>query len=285
MKRLALLCLGVIALAASMLAQGGPPPDGFFPVWPPLGSEFTPIASPELAKGPVPRMPDGKPDLHGPWVGGGSNDDIEKEGGLKPGELPLLPWAKALRDSRKEEDEPYLYCTPMSVPRVNPYPWNFLQSVTSKGPGTIYIVHEAGDAGRIRHVFMDGRPHPGDLLPSWWGHSIGRWDRDTLVIDTVGYNDKFWIDSHGTPHTEQLHTIERWTRTSYGIMTNDFTLDDPGAFSRPVALKFMARAVRPDVELMEYICTENNQYGIAAGIENVYQEKGYGLEARPEGAK
>jgi hypothetical protein len=68
-------------------------------------------------------------------------------------------------------------------------------------------------------------------------------------------------------------------------MTNDFTLDDPGAFARPVALKFMARAVRPDVELMEYICTENNQYGIAAGIENVYQEKGYGLEVAPGAAK
>jgi hypothetical protein len=278
-KRIALGSLGVIVLAASMLAQG-PPADGFYPVWPPLGSEYTPVAPPELARGPVPRMPDGKPDLHGPWVGGGSNDDIEKEGGLKPGELPLLPWAVALRDSRKEDDEPYLYCTPMSVPRANPYPWNFIQSVTSKGPGTLYIVHEHGDAGRIRHIFMDGRRHPDDLIPSWWGHSIGRWDRDTLVIDTVGYNDKFWFDARGTPHTEQLHTIERWTRTSYGIMTNDFTLDDPGAFSRAVQLKFMARAVRPDVELMEFICTENNQYGIAAGIENIYEEKGYGLEIK-----
>ena len=277
MRQIALLSVGVIGLAVSVLAQG-PPNDGFYPVWPPLGSEFTPVAPAELATGPVPRMRDGKPDLHGPWVGGGSNDDIEKEGGLKSGELPLLPWAMALRDSRKEDDEPYLYCTPMSVPRANPYPWNFIQSVTSKGPGTIYIVHENGDAGRIRHIFMDGRMHPDDLIPSWWGHSIGRWDRDTLVIDTIGYNDKFWVDSRGTPHTERMHTIERWTRTSYGMMTNDFTLDDPGAFLRPVQLKFTARAVRPDVELMEFICTENNQYGIAAGIENIYREKGFGLE-------
>jgi hypothetical protein len=83
-KRFALLSIGVIALAASMLAQG-PPSDGFYPVWPPLGSEYTPVAPPDVARGPVPRMPDGKPDLHGPWVGGGSNDDIEREGGLKPG--------------------------------------------------------------------------------------------------------------------------------------------------------------------------------------------------------
>ena len=246
-----------------------------------LAGEFTPTASEEIAKGPVPRMPDGKPDLHGPWVGGGSNSDIEGMGGLKKGEMPLLPWAKALRDSRREEDEPYLYCTPMGVPRVNPYPWNFIQSVTSKGLGTIYIQHENGDAGRIRHIFMDGRTHPADLLPSWWGHSIGRWEKDTLVIDTIGYNDKFWMDSSGTPHTEQMHTIERWTRTSYGTMTNDFTLDDPGAFSRPVQLKFAAKVQPPGSELMEFICTENNQYGVAAGIENVYKDKGYGLEVAP----
>ena len=80
MRQIALLSVGVIGLAVSVLAQG-PPNDGFYPVWPPLGSEFTPVAPAELATGPVPRMRDGKPDLHGPWVGGGSNDDIEKEGG------------------------------------------------------------------------------------------------------------------------------------------------------------------------------------------------------------
>src|SRR6185503_14722997 len=141
-KSIAVISIAVIGITVSLLAQE---PERR-PFWAPkLGGEFTPTAADELARGPVPRMPDGHPDLHGPWVGGGSNDDIESEGGLKPGELPLLPWAKALRDSRKEDDEPYLYCTPMSVPRFNPYPWNFIQSVTSKGPGTIYIVHENGD--------------------------------------------------------------------------------------------------------------------------------------------
>jgi hypothetical protein len=272
--------IGVIGVMCSAMAQetGQPREERFNPR---LAVEFTPTAPDDIAKGPVPRMPDGRPDLHGPWVGGGSNQDIESQGGLKAGELPLLPWAKALRDSRKEDDEPYLYCTPMSVPRVNPYPWNFLQSVTSKGPGTIYIHHENGDAGRIRHIFMDGRKHPEDLLPSWWGHSIGRWEKDTLVIDTVGYNDKFWMDSRGTPHTQQMHTIERWTRINFGTMTNDFTLDDPGAFSRPVQLKFTARVLPPGQEMMEYICTENNQYGIAAEIPNIYREKGFGLEVQP----
>ena len=280
MKAHGFIALAVIGFTLSLVAQeqAGPTEERFNPG---LAGEFTPRASDDVANGPVPRMADGKPDLHGPWVGGGSNSDIEAQGGLKPGELPLLPWAKALRDRRKEEDEPYLYCTPMSVPRVNPYPWNFIQSVTSKGVGTIYVVHENGDAGRIRHIFMDGRKHPEDLLASWWGHSIGRWEKDTLVIDTIGYNDKFWFDSRGTPHTEQLHTIERWTRTSYGNMTNDFTLDDPGAFSRPVQLKFTARAVPPGSELMEFICTENNQYGIAAEIPNIYKDSGFGLEVKP----
>ena len=112
-----------------------------------LGTEFTPIARPEIAALPTPRLHDGRPDLSGPWVGGGSNNDIETNGGLKPGELPLLPWAKALRDSRKEEDEPYLYCTPMGIPRVNPYPWRFVQAYSAKGNTHIFVLHENGDGG------------------------------------------------------------------------------------------------------------------------------------------
>ena len=106
-------------------------------------------------------MPDGHVDLTGPWVGGGSNGDIERDGGLKPGELPLLPWAKALSDKRVSKDEPYTACLPMSVPRVNPYPWKFAYEYKSKGLTHIYVLHETGDAGAHRVVYMDGRPHPG----------------------------------------------------------------------------------------------------------------------------
>jgi hypothetical protein len=231
----------------------------------------SPTLSDEESVGPVPRLPDGKVDLTGPWVGGGSNADMERDGGLKPGELPLLPWAKELRDKRRPQDEPYTACLPMSVPRVNPYPWKFAMSYTSKGLSHIYILHETGDAGAHRVVYMDGRKHPPDLLPTWWGHSIGWWEGDTLVVDTVGYNDKFWFDSRGTPHTEQLHTVERFTRINYGRLVNEFTLDDPGAFSRTVQLKFTARLLRPNLktgggDLMEFICLEDNQYGTAGGF-------------------
>ena len=239
----------------------------------PAGRPGPITTDPKIINLPTPRMPDGKPDLTGPWVGGGSDADIEREGGLKPGELPLLPWARDLRAKREKAtyEEPYIYCLPMSVPRVNPYPWKFVMGYTSKGLTHIYVLHETGDAGAHRVVYMDGRKHPDDLIPSWWGHSIGRWDGNTLVIDTVGYNDKFWFDSRGTPHTEQLHTIERWTRPNWGRITNDFTLEDPGALSKTVQLKFTGRLLRPDLktgggELMEFICLEDTQYGAAAGF-------------------
>ena len=122
-------------------------------------------------------------------------------------------------------------------------------------------VHENGDAGRVRDVFMDGRKHPVDALPTWWGHSVGRWEGDTLVIDTVGYNDIFWFDSRGTPHTEQLHTIERWTRKDQGHLENVVTIEDPGTYTKPFTVKFMATWT-PGDELLEYICQENNQYGV-----------------------
>jgi len=232
------------------------------------------VADADVNSLPIPRMPDGKPDITGPWFDGGSNGNIEREGGLKPGELPLLPWAKELMARRKPKDEPYTACLPMGVPRVNPYPWKFAMTYTAKGLTHIYVLHETGDAGAHRVVYMDGRKHPDDLIPSWWGHSIGRWEGDTLVIDTVGYNDKFWFDSRGTPHTEKLHTIERWTRLNYGRIQDKFTLDDPGAFSKTVELTFNGRLLRPDLktgggDLMEFICLEDNEYGAAAQIQGI----------------
>src|SRR5262245_53607482 len=130
----------------------------------------TPLIGDAQVNGPVPRTADGKPDLTGPWLGGGSNADMEREGGLKPGELPLLPWARELRDKRKEQDEPYVACLPMSVPRMNPYPWKFALTYNAKGPSHIYVLHELGDAGAHRVIYMDGRKHPPDLAPTWWGH-------------------------------------------------------------------------------------------------------------------
>ena len=256
-----------LATAVSVAAQGGLTTNG--------GISFINPGSPtvsdaDAASQPVPRLPDGKVDLTGPWVGGGAIQDVEANGGLKPGELPLLPWAREVRDKRRSQDDPYTICLPMSVLRTNPYPWKFAASYTSKGLTHMYILHELGDAGAHRAVYMDGRKHPSkdDLLPTWLGHSIGWWEGDTLVIDTVGFNDRFWFDRRGTPHTDQLHIIERYTRPNYGTLVLEATLEDPGALSHPVNLRFTARLLRPDRQtgvgdLLEFICHEDNQYGSA----------------------
>jgi len=276
MKTFAASSIVMIGLAVCLFAQKQ---TADFP--PKATGEYTPTAPPDIANGRVPRMPDGHPDLGGPWTWSGEKTDNQPREASP--ELPFLPWAKALKDSRQEQNEPYLFCAPMGILRHNPFPWNFIQSITSKGPGTIYMAYENGGGGAVRQIFMDGRKHPepDDLIPAWWGHSIGRWEGDTLVVDTVGYNDKSWLDARGTPHTDHLHTIERWTRTSYGSLANDVTLDDALTFSRPVELHYVAHVLPPGSELMEYICVDNDQYGAAAGLENPYKSKGFGLEVIP----
>jgi hypothetical protein len=214
-------------------------------------------------KGPIPRLPDGTVDLgDGVWTGGGPIGNMEENGGLPKGTLDklMLPWAKALVATRDPSQEPHNVCLPMGVPRVTPFPYRFVQNYTHKKPTHMFILHE-GNIHTFRQIFMDGRKHPAELDPSWLGHSIGWWEKDTLVIDTRGYNDKFWFDRVGHPHTEQLHTVERWTRLSLGQMENKVLIDDPGAYTKSFELKFMATFGVPGDELLEYICQENNPFG------------------------
>ena len=132
-----------------------------------------------------------------------------------PGEtIPLLPAAKAIMDQRQSKDDPEANCLPTGIPRIAPYPWRIVQDATH-----IFFLFE-GNIHSYRQIFMDGRKHPADPDPTWYGHSIGSWDGDTLVVDTVGFNDKFWFDFRGHPHTEQLHTIERYTRKDFGTLEN-----------------------------------------------------------------
>jgi len=257
----------VIAAALPLLAQGrGGSQSGTLGEVNALGQS---VRRPPPPSDPAPRLPNGMIDLNGLWIGGAAVNDMERDGGLKPGEVPILPAARALRDSRKEQDDPYLYCMPQGVVRGQPYPWRFVQNYTHKAPTHLFKLEE-GNIHSFRQIFMDGRKHPAELDPSWFGHSIGSFEGDTLVVDTVGFNDKFWFDRRGHPHTEQLHTIERFTRKDLGHMDVKVTVDDPGAYAKPFTLSFAARLSNQGDELMEYICQENNQYGIAGGAENEF---------------
>jgi hypothetical protein len=207
---------------------------------------------PATPTGPTPHLADGTVDLSGVWMGGGSNSgDITK--GLKPGEqVILLPAAEALMKTRKSQDDPEANCLPTGVPRGAPYPWRIVQTPTH------YFMLFEGNIHSFRQIFMDGRKHPDDPDPTWYGHSTGKWDKDALVIDTVGFNDKFWFDYLGHPHTERLHTVERYTRTDLGNMTIEVTIEDPGAYTKPFTTAGRARLQPPGDELLEYVCQENN---------------------------
>src|SRR5580693_1229009 len=143
---------------------------------------------PATPTGPTPRLPDGTPDLAGVWMGGGSNSgDITR--GLKAGEeVVMLPWAEKLMKSRKSQDDPQANCMPFGVPRGAPYPWRIVQTPTHTAATHIFILYE-GNIHSFRQIFMNTK-HPDDPDPTWYGHSVGHWEGNTLVVDTVGFNDK-----------------------------------------------------------------------------------------------
>ncbi len=193
---------------------------------------------------PVPRLA-GKPDLSGVWL---NNDD------RYPEQPALLPWAaKALQErlGNALKDAPHTRCLPQGLPTpasIGPFLAKLVQT-----PSLLVVLFE--DSGGFRQVFMDGRPHPQDLDPSWVGHSIGKWDGDTLVVDTIGYNDESWIGIY--PHSEMLHVTERIRRPDFGHLDIRVTFDDPGAFSAPYH-QTLTWDLLPAEEVVAYVC-ENNK--------------------------
>jgi hypothetical protein len=206
----------------------------------------------KLPTGPVERTADGKPDLSGVW-GTDRPLVVDIAGALPKGEtLPLQPWAAKLTKERLSKDDPEANCLPTGVPRLAPYPMKYVQLPK------LFIILFEGNIHSYRQIFLDRTEHPKELNPDWYGDSIGHWDGDTLVVDTVGFNDRSWFDFAGHPHTENLHTIERFHRTDLGHMEYKVTIDDSGAYTKPFTLTAHF-PLQVNGEIIEYICNEDNR--------------------------
>jgi hypothetical protein len=223
---------------------------------PTAGIPRTPDGKPDLTA-PVPRSSDGKPVIAGLWrPAPGLVGDMTR--GMKQGEeVPFQPWALDLFQKRRATnsvDDPTASCIVGGVPRSDfvGYPFKVLQV-----PGMVVILYEAVHA--YRQIFTDGRALPTDPNPAWFGYSVGRWDGDTLVVETAGFNDNVWLDNAGRPATGALRVTERFTRTNFGRMDIVITIDDPKTYTRPWTVT-QQLAFQPDTELLEYICNENNKY-------------------------
>src|SRR5580658_3219775 len=155
---------------------------GFTLAWSQQPASKSPYDQPPPV-GPTPKMPDGKPDLSGVWNPGLSFSNM--------GQVPLQPWADALYKERRanlSKDDPEGHCLPAGVPRISPFPMKMVQTPR------LVVMLEEGDVHSYREFLLDGRGHAKDLGPRWMGDSIAKWDGDTLVVDTIGFNDKTWLN-------------------------------------------------------------------------------------------
>jgi hypothetical protein len=202
---------------------------------------------------PAPRTSEGRPDLSGLWrIDAGTGYDVNIVADLKPGEIH--PWAQTLYKERVEsfvKDDPVVQCLPKG-PRVI-FHGNLAKIVHTSG--LVAILYE--DLS-YRQVFTDGRDLPADPNPSWMGYSVGRWDGDTLVVTSSGFNERSWLDDAGHPHTESLRITERFRRRDFGHIDMQVTFDDPRAYVRPWTVSFVVNLV-PDTELLEEVCSETDQ--------------------------
>ena len=210
---------------------------------PPPGPRATPSADPK--------------DFSGIWQQKGYAIRYPVVGG---GQAPYLPWAAAEAKRRgdaqragKPITDSTAQCMPSGVPRVMgaPYPIEVLQSKKQ-----VVILHEVQHL--FRHIYLN-EDHPKDLDPTFMGHSVGRWEGDTLVVDTTAINKDTLINEAGDPHSDKMHIVERWSKSKDGqVLTDLLTIDDPGAYSKPWSIEYKYYW-RPDIRFIEYICEENNR--------------------------
>jgi hypothetical protein len=264
----------VVTISAPVFAQ--------WPVWIPSGVPMTAEGKPDF-NAPPPRAADGKPNLSGVWgtppppraatppVGGTpapavaapgpppgpSGSVFGNIGAQIPGGAPYQPWAAELVKQRmadNSKDNPDAHCLPMGVMQMtsHPFPRKIIQT-----PAEVVMIYEASGT-TVREIFLDGRPlPPADAQPWWNGYSVGRWEGDTLVVETVGFLDEGWLDVRGSPLTSAGKLIERYRRPTYGSLEIEVTIDDPKAYTKPFTAKVNNRLL-VDSQLIEFVCLDKD---------------------------
>ena len=208
---------------------------------------------------PAPKSAWGTPELSGVWLPENQNFFQDLAAGLKPEDVPFQPLARALQKQREDNlhaDDPLARCLPHGVPRINTnamYPFKIVQT-----PTLMVILYE--QLSQFRQVFMDGRKLGPDPNPSWLGYSTGRFEGDTLVIETSGFNDKTWLDTgKGRPASDALHVEEHFRRTNFGTMDIWSTITDPKSYTRPWTTLRQKNHLQLETDLLEFICNENEK--------------------------
>jgi len=255
--------------------------------WP----KYTPPGAPKAADGklnlagPPPRTADGKVDLSGVWETnqgrrgrGPAPVAAEGTGELPPsgsifgnigdqiqGGAPYQPWAADLVKKRmadNSKDNPDAHCLPMGVMQMtsHPFPKKIIQM-----PSEIILIYE-GSGTTVREVFLDGRPLPNkdDIDPWWNGYSVGRWEGDTLVVETTGFMDDGWLDVRGSPFTSAGKMTERFRRPTYGSLVIEVTIDDPKAYTKPFTAT-VNNHLLPDTQLIEFVCIDKSAQHYVGG--------------------
>lgn len=226
--------------------------------YPAPGIPRLPNGKPNLSA-PTPRTVDGKPDLYGLWESErvlqgplpAGRFQPAAEIAIKPEDVVLTPEGEALQSQRKENRFLDAQCLPPQLATRELLPFKILPL-----KGMVAILYEMHTS--YRQIFTDGRELPKDPNPTWSGYSVGKWDGDTLVVDTTGFNDADSILPGRRPHGDALHIIERFWRRDFGHLEIQFTIDDPRVYAKPWSFKGDAHLI-PDTELLEYVCSENEK--------------------------
>lgn len=243
-RRLALIGLS-LAAAGAVHAQSGSTP----------GTQAQ-------AAPPTPRFEDGLVDFGGdgiwllPWITDFAETLVGRD------DIPFLPWTKAMYDYNESTHvayDPEGFCLPPGGPRMfgTPYPTEIIQDRRNE---RIIVIFEGG-AHVWREIHMDGRPLPdrSELNPTYFGYAVGHYEGDTLVVETTGFNEKTWLNFNGTMHTDELRTVERFTRPNHNTLHYEATITDYGAYTDPWTVAWDI-PWSEGAELAEYICQENNKF-------------------------